>query len=967
MKKKVKERLKRGFALLMAAAAVFSMRPSPPMKAASEQATITFENCLDGAGNAIRYQQSVSHNGHNCGDAGEVRTRIYADGEPAFCIQPGVSLHSGNTLQANASDTWNALSGSQKNAVNLVLLYGSQGSMATLPGSEDEKVVATQILIWEIVTGCRGADAPYALVDGKFYEAFCAGGANAGVSAAYQQIIENMAGHGTIPSFASEGEDGESKQMEWDGSQYILKLTDSNGVLSQFAFTSPDSNVKVSVSGNTLTLTSKNAIKDSVLLSAVKTGPAVSSEARLVAYGDPSLQDIVIGVENAADVAAYLKVEAAYGELKLIKTSEDGIVEGLKFQITGKGIDKTIKTGKGGVIKVENLSPGTYTVTELTEGRYETQKAKKVTVKGGETAKVEFANTLKRGSLKVIKSSEDHFVERMKFHLYGKSLSGADVDEYAVTNKNGTAIFKDILISGSKPYTLEEVDTAARYVVPEKQQTAIQWKEVTKATMTNVLKKFRVKVTKVDKETGKPQGDATLAGAVYGIYDGDTLVNTYTTDGQGQFTTNYYPCGEHWSIREISPSEGYLLDETIYPVGAAPGEFTVERNSLQTEVKEQSIKGKISILKHTDDGSTQVETPEEGAQFQVYLKSSGSFEAAGESERDTLVCDAYGYAKTKDLPYGTYTIHQTKGWEGSEKIADFDVYVNSDGKVYHYLMNNAPFQSYIKVVKKDAETGKTIPLSGAGYQIYDGEGELVTMKCTYPEPADMDTFYTASNGSLVTPQSLPCGDYTLVEGYNYGNGYIKWAKNNYGGYTAAGAVEFSEMMAKKMGWKSYGDKQYVPHVLQYYAFGRIPAGTGNQAIVQVALTQEGNSGDTYWSWYGFGSRVEWCACFVSWCGEQCGYLESGVLPKFSLCSDGAKWFQTKGQFQDGSYVPAAGDIIFFDWKTDGTIDHVGIVENVADGVVHTVEGNSKDKVARRSYPLGDSRIYGYGITKFENK
>ena len=203
-----------------------------------------------------------------------------------------------------------------------------------------------------------------------------------------------------------------------------------------------------------------------------------------------------------------------------------------------------------------------------------------------------------------------------------------------------------------------------------------------------------------------------------------------------------------------------------------------------------------------------------------------------------------------------------------------------------------------------------------------------------------------------------------LQGYNYGNGYVKWAKNNYGGYTAAGAVEFSEMMAKKMGWKSYGDKQYVPHVLQYYAFGRIPVGTGNQAIVQVALTQEGNSGDTYWSWYGFGSRVEWCACFVSWCGEQCGYLESGVLPKFSLCSDGAKWFQTKGQFQDGSYVPAAGDIIFFDWKNDGKIDHVGIVENVADGVVHTVEGNSKDKVARRSYPLGDRRIYGYGCPVF---
>lgn len=200
-----------------------------------------------------------------------------------------------------------------------------------------------------------------------------------------------------------------------------------------------------------------------------------------------------------------------------------------------------------------------------------------------------------------------------------------------------------------------------------------------------------------------------------------------------------------------------------------------------------------------------------------------------------------------------------------------------------------------------------------------------------------------------------------LQGYNYGNGYIPWAKSHYGGYTAANAIEFSEMMAEKIGWGSYGDKQYVPHVLRYYAFGRIPAGTGNQAIVQIALAQEGNRGDAYWSWYGFDSRVEWCACFVSWCAGQCGYLESGVMPKFSLCSDGVEWFIAKGQFQDGSYVPAAGDIIFFDWGDDGSINHVGIVENVSDGAVHTIEGNSRDKVARRSYPIGSNRIFGYGV------
>lgn len=200
-----------------------------------------------------------------------------------------------------------------------------------------------------------------------------------------------------------------------------------------------------------------------------------------------------------------------------------------------------------------------------------------------------------------------------------------------------------------------------------------------------------------------------------------------------------------------------------------------------------------------------------------------------------------------------------------------------------------------------------------------------------------------------------------LQGYNYGNGYIQWAKNHYGGYSLANAAEFSDKMAKEKGWEGYGDKQYVPHVLRYYTIGRVPNGMGNQAIVQVALAQEGNGGDDYWSWYGFPSRVSWCACFVSWCAEQSGYLTSGVLPKFSLCSDGVKWFQDKGQFQDGSYVPAPGDIIFFDWGNDGSIDHVGIVESVKKGSVNTIEGNSGDKVKCHSYPIGDGRIYGYGV------
>lgn len=204
-----------------------------------------------------------------------------------------------------------------------------------------------------------------------------------------------------------------------------------------------------------------------------------------------------------------------------------------------------------------------------------------------------------------------------------------------------------------------------------------------------------------------------------------------------------------------------------------------------------------------------------------------------------------------------------------------------------------------------------------------------------------------------------------LQGYNFGNGYISWAKTNYGGYSYANAVEFSAIQAERLGWDSYGDTQYVSHVLRYYPYGRAFTDGGNQAIVEVALTQLGKEGgQPYWSWYGFESRVEWCACFVSWCTEQCGYLESGIIPKYSLCSDGVNWFQRNGQWQGRDYEPTAGAIIFFDWEGDGTIDHTGIVEKCENGTVYTIEGNSGDACRQRSYPVGSSVIYGYGIPAY---
>ena len=203
-----------------------------------------------------------------------------------------------------------------------------------------------------------------------------------------------------------------------------------------------------------------------------------------------------------------------------------------------------------------------------------------------------------------------------------------------------------------------------------------------------------------------------------------------------------------------------------------------------------------------------------------------------------------------------------------------------------------------------------------------------------------------------------------LQGYNYGNGYITWALRNYGGYSAENALQFSKEQAASHGWSAYGDPEYVPHVLRYYSSGGLFAGLfgGNGQIVSVALTQLGNEGgQKFWSWYGFDSHVAWCACFASWCGDQAGLIESGKMPKFSLCDDGIAWFQGKGKWKSRGYSPAPGTLIFFDWNGDGTSDHVGIVEKIEGSTVYTVEGNSSDAVNKRSYDINNGTIMGYGI------
>lgn len=707
-------------------------------------------------------------------------------GNIAYCIEPGVSLSSGQSMNKYDENYFNnitangVISGDEiRLFIGRILQYGYRGTISTSWRSQNESAAnsiahayATQLLIWETVVGER---------DTNFNHKAASGCSNvkdvinakhplrSKIMSYYNSMVSSVQKHAVVPSFCTKSS-GSAKvnELEWNGSKYVATLTDSNGVLSNYAFKASISGVTFSTSGNKLTVSMDKAPSKEFTITAskkngVRRGVVVWSEGK---HGqNSSVQDVVTYAQEVSDpVSGYVKMKVSYGSCQIVKTSEDGKVDGINFTISGNGVNQTVTTANGGKFQIDNLMPGVYTVTEQSIDKYVPQEVHRVTVVAGQVATVNFNNVLKRGNLQVIKSSEDNLVEGVKFHLYGTSLAGIAVDEYAVTDKNGVATFKDVLISGSTPYTLEEVDTAIRYVVPEKQTAPIQWKEVTNRDFTNILKKFSVTVTKSDREEGTAQGDAKLSGAVYGIYKGDTLVDKYVTDSDGQFTTKEYVCDSDWTIREITPSEGYLLDKTIHKVGAEPKLFTIEHNLVANDVTEQVMKGNIAIIKHTDDGETKIETPENGAEFEVYLKSSGSFEKADKDERDTIVCDENGFAQTKDMPYGVYTVHQTKGWEGREFMKDFDVFISQDGQTYRYLINNANFESYIKVVKVDAETGKTIPYAGAGFQIYDPAGNKVSMTFTYPTPTTIDTFYTDADGQLVTPEKLDYGKgYSLVE------------------------------------------------------------------------------------------------------------------------------------------------------------------------------------------------------------
>ena len=693
------------------------------------------------------------------------------DGPACYCIEPGVPRNLYRSYESYGEDYWDTFPAeynrtidgrTMKTLLGRIMQYGYQGNLSLDWRSQNKAdadklahMMATQVLVWETVVGERDADFNHVdpgsadavksvyRTSHPLYSRF---------SAYYDSIEASVKKHTVVPSFMDRSEEAaQTVELSWDGGRYTATLTDTNGVLGEYAFSSAQSDMTFAVDGNDLTISAETASADGVTITAVRNntrqGVLVWSDGH---YGpDGTMQDVVTFRDTVSDpMYAYLHLKVGYGSVKIIKTSEDGEVSGISFIVSGNGTEQTVTTNADGEMQLDDLRPGAYTVTEQSSDRYEPQEVRQVTVISGQVATVTFHNTLKRGSLEVIKTSEDHLIEGVKFHLTGASLSGLPVDEYAVTDSTGKAVFSDVLIGTG--YVLSEVDTDVRYVIPEDQTAAVEWSKVTHKSIHNVLKKWNATVTKSDSATGTPQGDAKLSGAVYGVYKGGQLVDTYVTDGNGQFTTVYYACGDDWTIREITPSEGYLLDSTVYPVGAEPQRYTAEYNPIALDVTEQVIRGGVALTKVDKDYP---ENKLEGAVFEVYRDSNRNQKLDAEDELLGTMEELGGgeYALT-GLCYGGYFVKEAKAPEGF--YLDENAYyfsITTDGETV--TVENEAGKGFLNA----AQVGSLRIVKTSS----DGKLEGFSFRVTGANGYDR-VFQTDAEGAILI-EGLRIGDYTVSE------------------------------------------------------------------------------------------------------------------------------------------------------------------------------------------------------------
>ena len=694
-----------------------------------------------------------------------------------YCIEPGKHVLSGDRYNENAAEDYlkkvknKTLSTEEiQSALRRTFLYAYTGKLDT--AESYLKYAASQLLVWEVIVGQRDVDFNrvsngYTSAE-KMLNNFKSEYAGQQVSKYYYDYEAKIKNDKKSVSFAKSSKESAKSSAVKAGADGTYTFKDKNGQLENFDASISNGTV-VSKSGNSLKIKADSGKTAIVTLTQnnVKESGELTGFLTLTSDSRQTLAKLKTGKRKY-----YAAVKGvSNGNLEIIKTSEDGIVANIEFTVKGNGKTYNVKTDSKGRIKIPDLTAGEYTVTEKVPARYEKQKSQKVKVQAGKTAAVSFSNTLKTGAIRINKQSEDGENGNRTFEIKGSGKT------YTVnTNSEGIAVLSDIPVYDKEnkkiTYTISEKNVPVKYVVPANQKVTLTADATTDKTFKNVLKKFTAEVIKKDSEYETSQGDGNLAGAVYGLYLDGELVDTYTTDEKGYFKTKEYVCGDNWTLREISSSEGYLLDETVYPVGAEAKNYTVERNNISLTVKENVIKGKISLIKHSDDGTTQIETPEEGAEFEIYLKSAGSYEKAKDTEKDYLICDKNGFDETKQLPYGVYIVHQTKGWENTELMQDFEVVISENEKNYFYLINDAVLKSFVKIVKKDAETGKTICASGIGFKVWDCANErYIEQKINYPSEMVLDIFYTDESGTLMLPCELVYGNYELHE-VQTANGYV---------------------------------------------------------------------------------------------------------------------------------------------------------------------------------------------------
>lgn len=537
---KIKQFFKKAAAMVMAAVTVLSLLPATAFAATGDVGTISFTHTYDSAGNVMHYNSSAVINGYTAGGTGKNKYRMYVDGSTAFCIQPGVPLKTGNKLTENSSETWNALSASQKKAVGLALLYGYQGNRDSLTGSDDEKWLATQTLVWEFVTGCRNATGSFAQTDTTVYTLhFGSNYPNSGAAAAYDQIVSALTKHNKVPSFMN----GSSRELEYKDGQYVLTLADTNGVLSEYSFSSSDRSVNISKSGNTLTISSTNAFSGTVQVTATRNNiPVVSESAKLIAYGDPDLQDLVTGVENADDVTVY-------------NATEEGsvtVVEVTKPNMAQKGIIKVSKSGEMFVTVSESdgIYQPVYAVQGLPGAVYEITAAEDVVTPDG-TLRCSAGDVVD-----TITTGDDGLAESKPLYL-GKYEICEITAPYGMV-LNTEVHTAELVYAGQE---IEITETSASFY-NERQKAAISLDKVMEQN-----EKFSIGMNgEITAVTFGLYANEELTAADGSAIPADGMLEILSVNENGHaICKTDLPFGNYY-LKEIATDNHYILSDTEYPV-----------------------------------------------------------------------------------------------------------------------------------------------------------------------------------------------------------------------------------------------------------------------------------------------------------------------------------------------------------------------------------------------------------------